>query len=57
MSFTGVDGLDASIDKANAWLAGSDVGFGTSDGRLACECCGRGCTACGTPCGARAAVR
>jgi uncharacterized protein (DUF2267 family) len=35
MSFTGIDGLDASINKANAWLADIDAGFGTSDRRLA----------------------
>ena len=35
MSFTGVDSLDRSIDKANAWLADIDGGFGTSDRRLA----------------------
>ncbi len=35
MSFTGVDSLDRSIDKANAWLADIDSGFGTSDRRLA----------------------
>lgn len=35
MSFTGVEHLDASIDKANAWLADIDAGFGTSDRRLA----------------------
>lgn len=35
MSFTGVDSLDASIDKANAWLADIEAGFGTSDRRPA----------------------
>ena len=35
MSFTGADNLDASIDKANAWLTDIDAGFGTSDRRLA----------------------
>jgi len=35
MSCTGVDRLDASIDKANAWLADIDAGFGTKDRRLA----------------------
>jgi len=35
MSFTGVDGLDRSIGKANAWLADIEAGFGTSDRRLA----------------------
>lgn len=35
MSFTGVDSLDRSIAKANAWLAGIDAGFGTGDRRLA----------------------
>lgn len=35
MSFTGVSSLDASIDRANAWLADIDEGFGTSDRRLA----------------------
>jgi uncharacterized protein (DUF2267 family) len=35
MSFTGVQSLDASIEKANAWLADIDAGFGTDDRRLA----------------------
>jgi uncharacterized protein (DUF2267 family) len=35
MSHTGVSSLDASIDKANVWLAEIDAGFGTSDRRLA----------------------
>ena len=35
MSFTGVDSLDRSIDKANVWLADIDAGFGTSDRHLA----------------------
>ena len=35
MSFTGVEHLDASIDKANVWLADVAAGFGTSDRRLA----------------------
>jgi len=35
MSFTGVDSLDRSIDKANAWLADIDAGFATSDRHLA----------------------
>lgn len=35
MSFTGVDSLDGSIDKANTWLADIDAGFGTDDRRLA----------------------
>ena len=35
MSFTGVDSLDRSIGKANAWLADIDAGFGTADRRLA----------------------
>jgi hypothetical protein len=35
MSFTGVDSLDRSIDKANVWLADIDAGFGTGDRRLA----------------------
>jgi uncharacterized protein (DUF2267 family) len=35
MSFTGVHNLDASIDKANAWLADVDAGFGTEDRHLA----------------------
>ncbi len=35
MSFTGVDNLDRSIDKANAWLADIDARFGTEDRRLA----------------------
>ncbi len=35
MSSTGVSSLDASIDKANAWLADIDGEFGTGDRRLA----------------------
>jgi uncharacterized protein (DUF2267 family) len=35
MSFTGVENLDRSIDKVNAWLADIGAGFGTSDRRLA----------------------
>jgi uncharacterized protein (DUF2267 family) len=35
MSSTGVASLDRSIDKANAWLADIDAGFGTSDRHLA----------------------
>jgi uncharacterized protein (DUF2267 family) len=35
MSFTGVSSLDASIDKANAWLAEIAGEFGTRDRRLA----------------------
>jgi uncharacterized protein (DUF2267 family) len=35
MSFTGVRNLDASIDKANTWLADVDAGFGTEDRHLA----------------------
>ncbi|MGE5289162.1 MAG: DUF2267 domain-containing protein [Micromonosporaceae bacterium] len=35
MSFTGVGSPDRSIDKANAWLADIDAGFGTGDRRLA----------------------
>jgi uncharacterized protein (DUF2267 family) len=35
MSFTGVDGLDASIDKANHWLAAVARGLGTGDRRVA----------------------
>ncbi len=35
MSFTGVDSLDRSIDKATAWLTDIDAGFGTSDRNLA----------------------
>jgi uncharacterized protein (DUF2267 family) len=35
MSFTGVASLGRSIDKANAWLADIDAGFGTSDRHLA----------------------
>ena len=35
MSFTGVVGLDHSIDKASAWLSDIDAGFGTSDRNLA----------------------
>lgn len=33
--FTGVENLDRSIDKANAWLGDIAAGFGTSDRRLA----------------------
>jgi uncharacterized protein (DUF2267 family) len=35
MSFTGVDSLDSSISKSNAWLADIDAGFGTKDRRFA----------------------
>ena len=35
MSFTGVDSLDTSISKSNAWLADIDAAFGTRDRRLA----------------------
>jgi len=35
MSSTGVDSLDRSISKTNAWLADIDATFGTSDRRLA----------------------
>ena len=35
MSFTGVDSLDASIDKVNHWLAEVAHAFGTDDRRLA----------------------
>lgn len=35
MSFTGVDNLDRSIDKANTWLADIDAAFGTDDRHLA----------------------
>jgi uncharacterized protein (DUF2267 family) len=35
MSFTGVENLDRSIDKANTWLADIDAGFGTNDRHLA----------------------
>ena len=35
MLSTGVENLDASIGKANAWLADIDAGFGTSDRHLA----------------------
>jgi uncharacterized protein (DUF2267 family) len=35
MSFTGVDSLDTSISKSNAWLADIDAAFGTKDRRLA----------------------
>lgn len=35
MTFTGVENLDRSIVKANAWLADIDAGFGTEDRRLA----------------------
>lgn len=37
MPFTGGGGLDSSIDKASAWLADIDAGFGTGDRRLACR--------------------
>lgn len=35
MSHAGVDSLDRAVDKANAWLADIDAGFGTDDRRLA----------------------
>lgn len=35
MMSTGVENLDRSIDKANAWLADIDAGFGTADRHLA----------------------
>ena len=35
MSRTGVDSLDRSIDKTNAWLADVAANFGTEDRRLA----------------------
>jgi uncharacterized protein (DUF2267 family) len=35
MSRTGVDGLDRSIEKTNAWLADVAASFGTADRRLA----------------------
>ena len=35
MSRTGVDSLDRSIDKTNAWLADVATNFGTEDRRLA----------------------
>jgi len=35
MSFTGVENLDAGIDKVNVRLADIGAGFGTSDRRLA----------------------
>ena len=35
MSFTGVENLDRSIDKANKWLADIEAGFSTSDRHLA----------------------
>jgi uncharacterized protein (DUF2267 family) len=35
MSRTGVDSLDRSIDKTNAWLADVAASFGTEDRRLA----------------------
>lgn len=37
MSFTGVNSLDRAVDKANAWLADIDAGFGTDDRQLACR--------------------
>ena len=35
MSITGVENLDRSVEKANAWLADIDAGFDTSDRHLA----------------------
>jgi uncharacterized protein (DUF2267 family) len=35
MSSTGVNSLDHAMDKANAWLADIDAGFGTDDRQLA----------------------
>jgi hypothetical protein len=35
MSRTGVDSLDRSIEKTNAWLADVAASFGTADRRLA----------------------
>lgn len=35
MSFTGVDSLDRSIEKTNAWLKAVADGFGTEDRRFA----------------------
>lgn len=35
MSFTGVDSLDRSVDKTNAWLADIEEALGTADRRLA----------------------
>ena len=35
MSSTGVNSLDRAIDKASAWLADIDAGFGTDDRQLA----------------------
>jgi uncharacterized protein (DUF2267 family) len=35
MPSTGVDSLDRGVDKANAWLADIDAGFGTGDRQLA----------------------
>jgi uncharacterized protein (DUF2267 family) len=35
MSRTGIDSLDASIDKTNTWLADVAASFGTQDRRLA----------------------
>jgi uncharacterized protein (DUF2267 family) len=35
MSFTGVNSLDRAVDKASAWLADIDAGFGTDDRQLA----------------------
>jgi uncharacterized protein (DUF2267 family) len=35
MPSTGVDSLDSGVEKANAWLADIDAGFGTSDRQLA----------------------
>lgn len=39
MRCTGVDTLDASIDKTVAWLKGIADGFGTNDRRLAYRAC------------------
>jgi uncharacterized protein (DUF2267 family) len=35
MSITGVENLDRSIEKANAWLTDIDAGFGTRDRHVA----------------------
>ena len=35
MSITGVENLDRSVEKTNAWLADIDAGFDTSDRHLA----------------------
>lgn len=50
MSFTGVDSLDRSIAKANAWMADIDKEFGADNRQLAYRVARAwpGCIACGT---------